>query len=117
MDVKALRCSAERAAELAGLLASVQGLLSVEGRDATPRSYQTHRKGCGRIETRQLIMQALSLEQQATLAWAGAVQVFVVSQRVRKDKPVGKAQLICGITSLTAAEAGPERLLRLYQGH
>lgn len=40
-----------------------------------------------------------------------------MSQRVRKGKPVGKAHLIYGITSLTAAAAGPERLLRLFRGH
>lgn len=106
------------------LLAELQGILSVAGRDATRRSVRTHETGHGRIETRQLIVQELTPEQQAALAWPGAAQVFVVvSQRVRKGKPVGKAgkarkaRLIYGITSLTAAEAGPERLLRLYRGH
>jgi predicted transposase YbfD/YdcC len=101
------------------LLLAVRRLLSPEHYERTRRrSTQTHELGHGRSETRHLVAHALTPAQQQDLDWPHAAQVFVVrSQRVRQGKPVGQPTLIYGVTSLPAAAAGPERLLRLYRGH
>lgn len=100
------------------LLQDVQALLSPACYDPKRRrSTSTHETGHGRIENRQLVVHSLTPEQQVALAWPHAQQVFaVISQGVRRGKPC-KPTIVYGVTSLSAAEAGAERLLRLYRGH
>ena len=50
------------------------------------------------------------------LAWPGIQQVFQI-HRVRELPGRTEQETVYGITSLTAAEAGPERLLALSRGH
>ena len=50
------------------------------------------------------------------LAWSGIQQVFQI-HRVRELPGRTEQETVYGITSLTAAEAGPERLLALSRGH
>lgn len=102
-----------------GLLADLQDLLSPAGYDRERRrSHSTSDKRHGRVEQRQIVVQALTAEQAQELAWPGARQVFVViSCRVRRGKPPGKPTLLYGITSLGPEAADAERLLRLHRGH
>jgi len=79
------------------------------------RRAETIEKGHGRIETRQLEVTA-SLAEHLSPSWAGLAQVC----RIRRERIVrGKTttETVYGITSLTADEAGPERLLQLSRGH
>jgi predicted transposase YbfD/YdcC len=97
------------------LLGQVQHLLSLEAFEEKLRgTVVTHEDGHGRIEERQLVAHAL---QPGNLDWPGAKQVFtVISHRMVGDKAPSRSQ-IYGVTSLSAEEADPTRLLRLYRGH
>jgi predicted transposase YbfD/YdcC len=83
----------------------------------------TSNVGHGRIEWRQL--QALSVPAHGAhldwLEWPGRAQVFVVERRTTSKKR-GKSgrqrqEKVYGITSLSAAQASPQRLLELCRGH
>ena len=74
---------------------------------------ETLEKGHGRIETRQI---AVSAEVVAHLAWPGCAQVA----RIERERRIGdkvSTEVAYIVTSLTAAEAGPARLLDLSRGH
>lgn len=98
------------------LLARIEELLSPAHYERGRRtSVVTHEIGHGRLEERQLVVQAL---RPGELDWPGAAQVFVViSRRVTEAGQFRPATLIYGITSLTPEEADATRLLRLYRGH
>ena len=76
---------------------------------------QTVTKKHGRLEKRTLIASSLLTE---TSDWPGLAQVFqleretrlLASNRVRRD-------VVCGVTSLSADQADPARLLGLVRGH
>ena len=72
---------------------------------------QTVEKGHGRIETRRI---AVSAEVVEHLGWPGAAQVA----RIRRERRIGdkvSVEIAYVVTSLTVAEAGPERLLELVR--
>ena len=77
------------------------------------KTAETVEKEHGRIEIRRI---AVSAEVVPHLGWPAAAQVARI-ERIREIS--GKASLETAyiITSLTAAEAGPERLLALSRGH
>jgi predicted transposase YbfD/YdcC len=79
------------------------------------RTAQTENKGHGRQEVRRL---TVSAELKPYLDWPGAEQVFRVERFVKRSKD-GHAmhEVEYGITSLSAAEAGPQRVLELIRGH
>lgn len=76
---------------------------------------RTVEKGHGRLEQRTITVSA-ALKDYAD--WPFAEQVFRLERRVRH---LGTGQETCeavyGVTSLTAAEASPQRLLELVRGH
>jgi hypothetical protein len=77
------------------------------------KTAETVEKEHGRIEIRRI---AVSAEVIPHLQWPGAAQVA----RIERTREIGgKASLETAyiITSLTAAEASPERLLELSRGH
>jgi hypothetical protein len=79
---------------------------------ATARAVNT---GHGRIETRSLTTSSLLAE---TCQWPGAQQVFKLERKteiVARDQ--SRAEVTYGITSLSAAAAGPERLLAIVREH
>jgi predicted transposase YbfD/YdcC len=79
------------------------------------RTAKTTEKGHGRLECRQL---TLSVELKGYLNWLAADQVFKLERRfIRSADGRVSEETVYGITGLTAAEAGPERLLRLIRGH
>lgn len=74
---------------------------------------ETVEKGHGRIETRKI---AVSAEVVPHVEWPGAAQVA----RIERTRCIGgkaSTETAYIITSLTAAEAGPERLLELSRKH
>ncbi len=78
-------------------------------------SARTTHGGHGRIETRILTSSSLLTE---TSDWPGAAQVFKLERQtklVARDQQ--RAEVVYGITSLTAAEADPARLLAIVRGH
>jgi predicted transposase YbfD/YdcC len=90
----------------------------VKGFNAGPTDYRTAHtvdKGHGRLETRRL---TVTSELHERWAWPYLAQVFrlertttlLASGQVRQE-------VVYGMTSLTAAEAGPERLLQLVRTH
>ncbi len=79
------------------------------------RAAQTTNGGHGRIETRTLTTSSLLNE---TCNWPGVAQVFKLernSQIVARGQT--RAEVAYGITSLSAAEAGPARLLEIVREH
>lgn len=79
------------------------------------RKAETVNKGHGRLELRQLLA---STDLNAFLAstWTGVEQVFCLRRRVQKAL-VCTQETVYGFTSLTPAQAGPERLLELIREH
>ena len=79
------------------------------------RTAQTCEKGHGRLEWRDL---GASTELNEFLAkpWSGVAQVFSLHRRVCKPL-VCTQESVYGFTSLTPAQAGPERLLELIRDH
>jgi hypothetical protein len=67
----------------------------------------------GRIEIRRI---AVSAEVIPHLAWPGAAQVARI-ERIREIGGKASTETAYAVTSLTAAEAGPERLLELSRNH
>jgi predicted transposase YbfD/YdcC len=79
---------------------------------ATARTINT---GHGRIETRSLTTSSLLAE---TCQWPGAQQVFKLERKTQiVARGQSRAEVAYGITSLSAAEAGPERLLAIVREH
>lgn len=74
---------------------------------------ETVEKAHGRIETRTI---AVSAEVIPHLGWPGAAQVARI-ERTRWISGKVSTETACIITSLDAAEAGPERLLDLSRRH
>jgi predicted transposase YbfD/YdcC len=72
-------------------------------------------KAHGRLETRTLTTsQALN----DTLDWPGLQQVFKLERQTILSRPGQRRQEVAyGVTSLSPAEARPERLLKLIRGH
>lgn len=74
---------------------------------------ETTDKGHGRIEVRKI---SVTSEVVPHLDWPGAVQAVRIERtRITGDKV--SVEIAYLITSLTAREAGPERLLALNRGH
>ncbi len=79
------------------------------------RSDQTTEKGHGRIEQRTL---TVSSELKGYLDWPAAEQVFKLERRFERVKD-GKIthETVYGVTSLTAEEVNPRRLLEIVRAH
>jgi len=74
---------------------------------------ETFDKGHGRIETRSI---QVSAEVVPHLDWPGAAQ----AARIKRTRQIGdkvSTQVAYLVTSLSAAEAAPARLLELSRGH
>jgi predicted transposase YbfD/YdcC len=90
----------------------------VKGFSAGPTDYQTAQtitKGHGRIETRRI---TVTSQLQASSDWPELAQVF----RLERETTVvaqgtTRSQIVYGLTSLTAAEASPARLLEIVRTH
>jgi hypothetical protein len=79
------------------------------------RTASTTNSGHGRIEKRTLTTSSLLND---TCDWPGAQQVFKLereSELVARGQR--RAEVAYGITSLSAAEAGPDRLLAIVREH
>ena len=78
-------------------------------------SARTINSGHGRIETRRLTSSSLLAE---SCDWPGVVQVFKLERKTEiVARSQQRAEVAYGITSLSAAEAGPERLLEIVREH
>jgi len=77
------------------------------------RTAETVEKGHGRIEIRKI---AVSAEVVPHLEWPAAAQVARI-ERIREIGGKVSTEIAYIVTSLTAAEAGPERLLNLSRTH
>jgi len=79
------------------------------------RTIQHVNKGHGRIEKRTLTVSRLLAE---TAKWPGLAQVFKLQRFVTTlAGEVLRNEVVYGLTSLTAAEAAPRRLLALQRQH
>lgn len=79
------------------------------------RSAQTIGKGHGRIEQRRI---TVSSDLKGYLDWPHVEQVFKLERRVLRMRDGRETkQVTYGVTSLTAQEAGPKRLLELIRKH
>ena len=79
------------------------------------RTDQTEEKVHGRYERRRL---TVSAELKRYLNWPGAEQVYQLERYTRRTKDGAEThEVVYGITSLTAQEAGPLRLLELIRSH
>lgn len=76
---------------------------------------ETLEKGHGRIERRTI---TVSSALKGYLDWPGVEQVFQLQRRTKRVKD-GKVtdEVVYGLTSLTAHEASPQRLLELVRKH
>ena len=91
---------------------------TVKGFSPTPkdtRTAQTVDKGHGREERRTL---TVSSDLKDYLTWPAAEQVFKLERQVKRlsDGKISD-EVVYGITSLTAQEAGPEQLLTFVRSH
>lgn len=79
------------------------------------RTVTTREKGHGRLERRTL---TASSQLKGYLNWPGAEQVFRLEcHSVRIGDGKATAETTYGVTSLTAEEAGPARLLQVKRAH
>lgn len=83
-----------------------------------PTDFQTARtvdKGHGRLNRRHI---TVSSELVGYTDWPGLAQVFQI-ERERVETKTGKIthETVCGLTSLTRAQASPERLLDLIRSY
>jgi predicted transposase YbfD/YdcC len=79
------------------------------------RTAETIEKGHGRIERRTL---TASSALKGYLDWPGVEQVFRLERHVTRVKDgKGMDEVVYGVTSLTAREAPPARLLELVRTH
>lgn len=90
----------------------------VPGFSPAPTDFQTAQtlnSGHGRIEKRTLTTSSLL---QETCDWPDATQVFKLERETRLvAQGTTRVEVTYGITSLTAAEADPERLLEIVRTH
>ncbi len=90
----------------------------VPGFSPAPKDFrmaQTTNAGHGRIEKRTLTTSSLLNE---TCDWPGLGQVFKLERDITLVGPQTKRdEVVYGITSLTASEAGPRRLLEIVREH
>jgi predicted transposase YbfD/YdcC len=90
----------------------------VPGFSPVPTDFQTAQtinSGHGRIEKRTLTTSSLL---QKTCDWPGAAQVFKLERETQLvARGVTRAEVAYGITSLSAAEADPARLLEIVRTH
>jgi len=90
----------------------------VPGFSPAPTDFVTARtinSGHGRIETRRLTSSSLLAE---SCDWPGVAQVFKLERKTTiVARSQQRAEVAYGITSLSAAEAGPERLLEIVREH
>jgi predicted transposase YbfD/YdcC len=79
------------------------------------RSAHTTEKAHGRLEQRRI---TVSSELKGYLDWPSAEQVFKLERRFQRMKD-GKItqEVVYGVTSLTAQEASPRRLLEIVRTH
>lgn len=76
---------------------------------------RTVNSGHGRIETRTLTTSSLLAQ---TSDWPGAQQVFKLERQTELvARGQQRGEVVYGITSLSAAEAGPARLLAMVRAH
>lgn len=87
--------------------------------EAEYRAAMSCEKRRGRTDERELtVMVSCNTDLPAYLGFAGVGQVFRLVRRTRNHKSSAtREQTIWGLTSLSAAQASPERLLRLVRGH
>jgi predicted transposase YbfD/YdcC len=79
------------------------------------RTAQTVNTGHGRIEKRRLTTSSLLNE---TCTWPGMSQVFKLEREITEVAQAAKRhECVYGITSLSADEAGPQRLLAIVREH
>ena len=79
------------------------------------RTAETIEKNHGRLERRTL---TVSTELKGYLDWLGAEQVFKLDRHfTRLVDGHSTHEVVYGITSLSATEAGPKELLRLIRTH
>jgi predicted transposase YbfD/YdcC len=78
-----------------------------------PKTAETVEKEHGRLEIRKI---AVSAEVVPHLQWPGAAQVAKI-ERTREIGEKVSTETAYIVTSLTAAEAGPDRLLELSRVH
>jgi predicted transposase YbfD/YdcC len=90
----------------------------VKGFSAGPTDYQTARtinKGHGRIETRTL---TVTSQLQETSDWPYLAQVFRLERSTKLVAPgTHRGEIVYGMTSLTADQASPARLLAVVRTH
>jgi predicted transposase YbfD/YdcC len=79
------------------------------------RIAQTCEKAHGRLEWRTLVA-STELNEFLAQPWHGVAQVFCLRRRVEKPLYCTQ-QVVYGLTSLTPAQATPERLLELIRAH
>jgi len=79
------------------------------------RTAETTNSGHGRLEQRSLIA-STELNDFLAKTWPGVNQVFRLRRRFHHPLRCTQ-QIIYGFTSLTPAQAAPERLLELIRGH
>ena len=79
------------------------------------RTAQTCEKGHGRLHWRDLVA-STELNEFLATSWNGVGQVFCLRRRVEKPL-VCTQEVVYGITSLTPAQADPQRLLELIREH
>jgi hypothetical protein len=78
-----------------------------------PKAYTKTNKGHGRVETRSL--QVCDCPQYLK-NWSGVKQLLKIT-RTRWIKGEETTEIAYGITSLSAAEAPPEKIMPLWQDH
>jgi predicted transposase YbfD/YdcC len=90
----------------------------VKGFSAGPTDYQTAQtinKGHGRIETRRI---TVTSQLQESSDWPYLAQVFRLERETQLvAQGTTRGEIVYGMTSLTAAEAPPARLLELVRRH
>jgi predicted transposase YbfD/YdcC len=90
----------------------------IKGFSAGPTDYQTAQtinKGHGRIETRTL---TVTSQLQETSDWPYLAQVFRLERTTQLLAPgTQRGETVYGLTSLTAQQASPARLLALVRTH
>jgi predicted transposase YbfD/YdcC len=79
------------------------------------RTARTVEKGHGRLETRELVA-TTELNDFLAGQWAGVAQVFRLTRTVKEGNQT-RTEVVYGITSLSPAEASPQRLLALVRDH
>jgi predicted transposase YbfD/YdcC len=90
----------------------------VSGFSPGPTDFRTARqvnKGHGRLEKRRLTASSLLAESSD---WPGLAQVFNLERRItNRDGEILRDEVVYGLTSLSASQAAPRRLLRLQRQH